>query len=318
MATFLTSEAMHPALRARIERSVSPRARARHHAGSVGLARPLAAGGPKLGWMRIFPFVLAVVVGALGVTSYRADRRAVAAERAALEGALAAQRARLPAGHERFVAATDHWITAAARDPDATDLVAPSLKGALDGWLRRPAVYVRLPAAEVRDARALDDAVRGSSKDSFLFCLLRPPPSGSERDLLTKVRGVYFGGAKVDEETANVRRLADAHVGLAAIGSSFDGALRGAQELAELRKLRRTLDGAPVAEAAKAAAAELLIVVVDEGPAARVEFVDLRTESVLLRVRRTFEDPGTSTPAQVHREPIQGCALARAVRHAAE
>jgi hypothetical protein len=318
MATFLTTEAMHPALRARVERAVSPRARARLHAGKVGLSGPFAAGGPGLRWARVFPFAVALVLFLLGYASYRAERRAVAAERASIEGALAEQRARLPAGHEGFVADTDQWIREAVRDASLPDLVAPALKGALDGWLRRPAVYARLPAAEARDARSLDDAARASSKDAFLLCLIRPPASGSERDLLAKVRGTYFGGAKVDEETANVRRLADAHVGLAAVGPTFEGAVRGAAELPELRKLRRGLEAAPVAEAARAAAAELLILVLDEGPtSARVELVDLRARTVVLRLDRRLEEPGSSPAAAVHREALQGCALAGAVRRAA-
>jgi hypothetical protein len=318
MGTFLTTDAMHPALRARVERAVSPRARARFHAGGAGLAQPFAAGGPKIGWMRIFLVVLAVLLCGLGYASYRAERRAVAAERTALSAALDEQRARLPSGHESFVATTDRWIAEAARDPDRADLVAPSVKGALDERLRRPAVYVHLAAAETGDGHAIDEAALASSKDAFLLCLLRPPPSGSERELLAKVRGVYFAGAKVDDETANVRRLAEAHVGLAAVGPSFEGAVRQADGLPELAKLRRTLTAAPVAEAARAAAAELLIVVVDDGPGARVALVDLARKSLLLRLYRRFEDPGASPAAMIHRESIQGCALARAVRSAAD
>jgi hypothetical protein len=316
MATFLTTPAMHPALRARVERAVSPRARARHHAAGMGLSGPFAAGGPRLSWMRIFPFALMAVLGALAYTSYRAERRAVAAERASIQDALATQRARLPAGHEGFLATTDGWITEIARDDDPADRVNPLLRGALDGWLRRPAAYVRLPLAQTRDAQAIDEAARASGKDAFLLCLLQPLPSGAERDLLAKVRGTYFGGAKVDEETASVRRLADAHVGLLALGPSFEGEVRAADDLPALRKLRRTLEGAPVAEAARASAAEVFIVVLDEGPTARVALVDLVHKSVLLRLRRPLEAPGSSPAATVHREPLAACALALSARGA--
>src|SRR6185312_17151643 len=97
MATFLVTGSMSPALRARVERAVSPRARARHHAKHLGLPGTLAAGGPKLTWMRAFPVVLGLVIFGLGYASYRAERRAVAAERASLGGALADARGRLPA-----------------------------------------------------------------------------------------------------------------------------------------------------------------------------------------------------------------------------
>jgi hypothetical protein len=321
VATFLTTPAMSPALRARVERAVSTRARARHHAKSLGLSRPFAEGSGKLRLARLFPFLVAALLGALGLLSYRADRRAVAAERAALLGALDERRAQLPAGHAGFVAMTDGLLGDAAREADPADVIAPALKGraALDGWLRRPAAYVHLSLAAARgDAHALDEAARASSKDSFLVCLMQPPASSSERDLLAKVRGVYFGGAKVDEETANVRRLADAHVGLAAIGPSFEAATRASDELDALRKLRRTLDGAPVAEAARAAGAQLLVAVIDEAASARVLLVDLTSKSVLLRLRRRLEEPGTSPAATVRREELQGCALALAARRAAE
>ena len=44
MATFLTTEAMAPALRDRLERAVSSRSRARFNARKMGLSGPFAAG----------------------------------------------------------------------------------------------------------------------------------------------------------------------------------------------------------------------------------------------------------------------------------
>jgi hypothetical protein len=268
--------------------------------------------------MRAFPVVLGLVIFGLGYASYRAERRAVAAERASLGGALADARARLPAGHELFIATTDRWIQDAVNDPDHTDRVAPSLKGSLDAWLHRPAVYLHLPAAEARDAHSLNEAALASGKDAFLLCLRDPPPSGSERDLLNKVRGVYFSGAKVDEQTASVRRLADAHVGLAAVGPTFDTALAAAPGLPELAKLHRALDGAPIADAARAASAEVLIVVADEAAGARVAIVDLSDRSWLLRMSRPFEATKSSPAAQIHHESMALCALAREARKLAE
>jgi hypothetical protein len=208
-------------------------------------------------------------------------------------------------------------MTEATNEPDPADLVDPDLRapGALDAWLRRPAVYVHAAAAELRDPSKLDEAVRGSDKDPFLVCLLSPPASSSERDLLAKVRGVYFGGAKVDDETGNVRRLAEARLGLAAIGPAFEGAVRAAEELAALKKLRRELESAPLDRAKKATGAEVLIVVADEPKReARVTLVDLAAKKVALRVRRKLEEQGKSPMAALHREQLEGCALAAAVR----
>ncbi|MFT3765054.1 MAG: hypothetical protein QM820_06005 [Minicystis sp.] len=183
--------------------------------------------------------------------------------------------------------------------------------------MRRPAVYVHARSSELRDPVKLGDAVRGSGKDAFLVCLLSPPASSTERDLLGKVRGVYFDGAKVDDETGNVRRLADAHAGLAAIGPAFEGAARAAEDLTALKKLRKEMESAPVEQAKKAASAELLIVVVDgPGREARVTMVDLAEKKVRVSVRRRLgiEEQGNSVNAALYRDQLEGCGLALAVR----
>jgi hypothetical protein len=212
------------------------------------------------------------------------------------------------------------WIRDAARDGDPADELAAGIKGraALEGWLRRPGVYVRMTLAEARDPRSLEEATKGSTKDAFLLCLMRPPESTSERDRLAKVRGVYFDGAKVDEETVNVRRLAAAQTGLAAVGPSVEAAMRVADDLPTLRKLRRDLEAAPMADAARAAAAEVMIVVLDEPGSARVLIADVGAHAVLLRMRGPLSEPGTSPAASLHREQLAACSLATAVRRAAD
>ncbi|WP_437475732.1 hypothetical protein WME75_24035 [Sorangium sp. So ce1014] len=326
MATFLTTERMNPALTARVERAVSHGTRARHHAARSGIEGTLAS-GQRLGRARLLTLLTAVVIGLLAIAMYVHDRRTVEAERRALLTVLDERRAGLPAGHESFVEATDRWIGEAASDGDPADVVDPSLRapGALDALLRRPAVYVRAPRAELRDARGIDDAARGSDKDAFLLCLMKPPPSPSERDRLTKVRGVYFGGTKVDEETANVRRLAEARLGLAALGPAFEGSVRAAPELSALRRLRKALEESPIELAKKAAGAEILIVVVESpietetlASSARVSLVDLAAKKVLLRVGRRVDEQGLSPMGVLHREQIEGCGLALAVRRSVE
>jgi hypothetical protein len=320
MATFLTTPRMNPALRARVERAVSHRTRAKHHAARIGLKMPFASRN-RLRLAQLFPIVALVLVAGLGTASYAYGRRALEDERAALLSALEERRVGLPAGHEGFVAQTDRWISEGARVPDPSYVVDPALHapGALDALLRRPAVYVRGAIAELSDTQKLDDAVRSSSKDAFLFCLLNPPASGKESDLLAKVRGVYFAGAIVDDQTANVRRLAEARIGLGVLGPRFEGATRAAEDIAALRRLRKELESSPTDEAKKAAAAELLIVVADgAGEAdtrkARVSFVDLASKKVLLRLRPGIEPLSRSATAVVHREDMEGCSLALAVR----
>ncbi|WP_437893548.1 hypothetical protein [Sorangium sp. So ce124] len=326
MATFLTTERMNPALRARVERAASHRARARHHAARAGIKGTFAS-DKRLGRARLLTLLTAAAVVLLAVAMYVQDRRAIEAERRALLAVLDERRAEFPAGYEGFLEATDRWLGEAASDGDPADVVDPSLRapGALDALLHRPAVYVRAPRVELRDACRIDDAARGSDKDAFLLCLLKPPPSPSERDLLTKVRGVYFGGTKVDEETANVRRLAEARLGLAVLGPAFEGTVRAASDVAALRRHRNELDRSPIELAKKAAGAEVLIIVADSpvetttsASSARVSVVDLAAKKVLLRVGRRVDQQGLSPMGVLHREQIEGCGLAFAVRRNVE
>lgn len=316
MTTFLVTPRMNPALRARVERAVSHRARARHHAAALGLKGTFAK-SERPGLSRLWPVAVAAIIGVLCTAMVAHDRRVMREERRALLAALDARRAAFPAGYEGFLATTDRWITEAVSEANPAEVIDPSLRapGALDAFLRRPAVYVHAPAAELRDPMKLDGAAHASGKDPFLVCLLSPPASSSERDLLAKVRGVYFDGAKVDDETGNVRRLAEARIGLAAIGPAFEGAARAAEELSALQKLRRELESAPLDRAKKAVGAEVLIVVADEPKReARVTLVDLSAKKVALRVRRELEEQGKSPMAALHREQLEGCSLATAVR----
>ena len=321
MATFLVTPRMSPALRARVERAVSGRARARHAAASGGVIeghsrweRPRAA--------RILPIAVAVLIGILALTMRWYDRRAVEAERASLIAALNERRAGLPAGHDTFLAGVERWIVETAADPDPADVLDPALRapGALGARLRSPTVYVRGAAAELANPLKIDAAARGSIKDAFLRCLHSPPPSTSEKDLLAKVRGVYFGGAKIDDETPGVRRLAEARMGLGVLGAAFEGSARAAEDLGTLKRLRRDLDGAPVEQARKAAAAETLLLVID-GPApreARVALVDLAGKKILFRTRRRVEERARSPLGTLHREDVEACGLGHDVRRIME
>ena len=320
MATFLTTPRMNPELRARVERAVSHRARARHHATKLGLQTPFAS-RERLRVARVLPVVALLLVVGLGATAYVLGRRALEAQRTALLEALTERRAGLPTGHDTFVTTTDRWILESAADTTSPELVDPSLKtpGALEALLSRPAVYVRGPARDLAASAKLPDAARASIKDAFLFCLITPPPSTSERDLLTKVRGVYFGGAKVDEQTANIRRLAEAHLGLAVLAPPFEEAIRKAEEPASLKKLLKDLQSAPTDEAKKAASATLLILVADTpSPTgtreAQITFIDLATSKLLLRARPHIDSQARSPAATIHRDDIDSCNLATELR----
>jgi hypothetical protein len=340
--TFLTTPRMNPALRARVERSVSRGASARHHQKQLGIGK-LFEGRGRLGVGRLIPLVALVVVAALVALARRQDQRDLEEQRAAVLSALETQRSGLPPGHEGFLARTEPLIREVASGVYAGDVVAPELlvPGELDSLLARPAVYIRGATPELGDAARLAEAAATSTKDAFLLCLVDPPVSRDERSVLGKIRGVSFGGALVDAQTANVHRLVEVQVGFAVLGPTFEAEARAAETLAPLQKLARDLQAAPIEAAGRAASAELLIVVADEAEddvvkgkptrnedslgyrvqerahEARVALIDLASGRALLRVRRRVDASGRSDRSTAsYRAAIQGCDLALEVRAA--
>lgn len=320
MATFLTTPQMNPALRARVERAVSHRRRAKEVAASLGLKGTFAA-SRKVPLARVLPVLLFVLVGLLGTGAYLYGKRQLEADRASLLASLPDKRAGMPPGHERFLGVVDHRITEIAADTAPPDMVDASLntEAALDAWLKRPAVYVHGSAADMRDAAKLDEVAGTSIKDPFLVCLTHPPKSSSEADLLAKVKGVYFAGARVEDETANIQRLADARVGLAVLGPAFEESVRAAEDRRRLAKLRHDLESAPIERAKKAIGASWLIVVADTPSAtgtreARVTLVDLMSGNVLLRARPKIDHQGRTAASAFYEAEVDGCALALQVR----
>lgn len=320
MATFLITPQMNPALRARVERAVSHRRRAKAMAAKLGL-QGTVAGRERWRLARLIPLVLMVLVGLLGWAVIRKARREMEQERSALLAIIEERRAALPAGHEKFLGVTDHLITEAAADTAPPDSVDPSLKGAgaLDAMLKRSAVYVHGSAADLADSQKIDGVAKESDKDGFLHCLASPPDSASEKDLLAKVKGVYFQGAKVDEETASVRRLADARVPLRVINTSFEAQVRAAEEGKTLRLLRHELEIAPIDKALRAVGAEVLIIVADVtaktgSREARVAFLDLKNNAVLFRKKVHVDGQGRTTASSFYSAEVDGCAMALSVR----
>jgi hypothetical protein len=315
VATFLVTPRMNTALRARVLRAVSSKARAVHHAAGMGMASPFADRQP-FRFTKLLPLLVFVLLGGLFAAMVIHERRALEADRSALLSELEGLRVGLPPGHEGLVAETERLLMEAAAE--GPEIIDPSLKSAsaFDATMRRPALYVRAPASELSDVRGVDDAARGSDKDAFLVCLMYPPASTSERDLLTKVRGVYFAGAKVDEQTANVRRLTEARLGLAVLAPAFESSVRAAPDRNVLKRMRKELQKAPVDLAKKAVGAELFLIVADTKSGARVTLVDLAAKKTLLRVVRRHEELALSSLGSSHREELESCSLAFAVRRA--
>jgi hypothetical protein len=337
---------MNPALRARIERAISSRTKARHVAKETGFGGAFTRPSPRrVSAARILPVVAIGIVILLFVLVRRNDERTLSEARAEVLTELAAQRGSLPSQSGSFLEKTHRRITEEAGASYLGDVVAPELlvPGELDDWLARPAVYLRGATPELRDPAKLGEAAATSIKDAFLMCLVEPAASRSERDVMAKIRGVYFAGAKVDDDTANIRRLAEAQLGLAVFNPLFEQGAQSAEDVAALKKLGKELESTPIEAARLAITAELLILVADEiqepdpkkkavpgadalgyraqegAHDARVALIDLTSGKVLLRIRRRVDASGRSERATaLYRVAIQGCDLALDVRAATE
>jgi hypothetical protein len=135
----------------------------------------------------------------------------------------------------------------------------------------------------------------------------------------------------MEQRTANVRRLHEAAAGLPVLLPPWAARVRQARDLPELQGLRRELERAPMAAAKQAARAEVLLVALDEpgdgkGPTeldgerphqVRVALVDLKSDRVLLRVRRQVDPSWISATARSeYAGGLDACALGYDLRSA--
>src|SRR5277367_2614881 len=107
---------MSPALRARIERAVSPSARARHHARVTGLGG-LFTKRERVGAGLLLPVAAIVLVALLVGVMQHLETREIEDQRAAVLAALSARRRDLPEGHEAFLATIGARAAELASDP---------------------------------------------------------------------------------------------------------------------------------------------------------------------------------------------------------
>lgn len=295
MASFLITSKMDPALAARIEASVSGR---RNRPGAARISRRLVA-VVRLG------LVLVVAFGIYSFVSVRRrEHQEIERTRAALLDAVRARSASLTASEKGSVGRAESWLVRLS-GPYEDDLVTDELcaPGALTTLLQRETIYVRGPLGGFKNSARIAETASASSKDALLFCLVEPPPSRVEKVLLESVRVAYAGGAPIEERTANIRRLHDVVVGLPLLLPPWSDRVRRADDPADLTRLRRELERAPLDRAKQAARSGLLLVAMDEpgdggGPteldgerahAVRIALVELASSRILLRVRRLVD-----------------------------
>lgn len=321
MGSLLITSKMDPALAARIEASVRGR---RNKPGARRIA-PRFVAVARLG------LVLAVAFGIYAFVSVRRrERQEVERSRAALLDSVRAQGASLTPAEKGSVARAESWLVRFA-GPAEDDLVTAELRapGALTALLKREIVYVRGPLGAFRNPARIAEAASASAKDALLLCLVDPPSSRVEKVMFEQVRVAYSGGAVMEQETANIRRLHEAVLGLPLLLPQWSERVRAAEDAVELARLRRELERAPLARAKQAARSELLLVAMDEpsdggGPTeldgerahtVRIGLVDLTSEKVLLRVRKAVDPTWISLVRKSQfASGLDGCGLAFDVR----
>lgn len=311
MPTLLVTSRMNPALAARVEASVTGRKTKSARASS--LRRIVAVARVVIVLTLAFAIYSAVTVR-------RAAQRDVERTRAQLLESVRVRGESLSAEDRGSLARIESWLV--------------RLSGAYEGdvlgdaaLLARPMIYVRGPIASFGTPEAIAQAAATSYKDALLLCLLDPPKTRLEPELLAKVHLARAGGAVMEDRTPNVRRLHDLEVGLPFLLPAWSARVQAADDAAELSRLKKDLERAPIERAKQAAHATLLLAAMDEpGEGAteldgerphdvRVALVDLAAGKVLLRAREHV-DPSWITPARrpTNATDLDGCALAFDVR----
>jgi hypothetical protein len=318
--TFLTTRKMPRALAARIE----ARIRSRRAAHGRTLA-PLVVSVLRFGALGIV-----IALATLWVMARQQDRLRLEQRRAELLDSVEKQAAQLTEDDLGTTARVEEWLVRFS-GPYAGDRVAAELRapGALSSTLARGAIYARAELEMFTSVPAIRAHAPDWRKDPFLLCLVDPPESRTEKAQLRKVLAAYAGGAQVETPTAHVRLLHEAQQGLPFLAPAWQNTLRAANSQAELDRLQRAFEHAPIEAAKRAARTRLLLVAMDErgdgrGPIeldgahphpVRVGLVDLGSQKVLLRLRRSV-DPKWISPARraEYARGLDGCALALDVR----
>lgn len=314
MPTFLTTKRMSPELRRRIERSVSnPSGGERFSSGRTPTTVAVAR--------------LVIVLGILGVAlalgwTFLQSRREFSSEQRAL-GALATQMERsISAARRARLAKIEPFIArSSARQPSdfSSEVASPEWRDpeARRRLLAEPVFYLRGDSEVLAQAEARRAAIAEGQIDAFPSCLAAPPTSEKESAHLRRI-GVLA--------PMPVTPVSEAQALLAFSAQDLRAEATRAEHMRQLRELRSRLEGAQIAQRARAASARTLLLVIDEpvprgvprdfdGEAphdVRVVLVDLDTGEEHLRVRRHVNPVWISEKSRLSASrALDSCKLAR-------
>jgi hypothetical protein len=305
--SFLLNSKMNPALRARVERSLRGRSSAaRLPPGFIAVLR----------WASVVGIVVAV---AAFVTARRERAQELAAAKAELVQKLSREAAGLSQEDWQTLPRAEEWLRRASGNY-AGDTTSPALKdaAAVERLLRRPALYVRGELAALAANQELARALARSAQDTLLWCLLTPPASAEEKDVSHALNAPRDGVM-----APPIERLDALLAGLPLLKPEWTEQLQRVTTIEELRPLRDLIAQAPLAEAKRAAHAEVLLFALDEPKeagtaveldgthrhAVRFHVVDLRADQELVRLRRTVDPAWVSEQKRPRAGRLVDCRL---------
>lgn len=316
MSTWLANEKkMSPALVRRLEASI------RGETGRNGRKRAHS----QTFLLRLFAVGCVLSICISGVLSFRASQAELSAFRAELAHQVSGAPARsLHAEIEDI----EGWLLRAGKDWNGTrnsqDFFDPAALAALKS---RSTVYVRAPIGQLRTSAGITQAAFESIKDSFLLCLMTPPPSDSEESLLANVELAYLGGDLLNQRTAPVQRLHDLFAAAPLSEINWSAHVKHAATRGALEQVRRDF---LVAQAQRVVEVpELLLYVVDEDKApkavsefdgasrhmVRIGLVDLKASQELVRISRLVDPSWISEQSRLrYARGLDSCKLGRQTR----
>lgn len=291
MGTFLTNDKMSPALRARIEASVTGR--------RIPVSRRAKTSLRRLAVACAVGTVLALV------WQWRVQRASFARERTVTRDRLKLVTAPLKNVEPRMKRIRQHLAANHAEQRHES----LDTHGGWQRLLSRPMVYLRGSQADV--STRLEMAAAESSPDAFVGCLLRPPPSREEADLAPLVSRIYREG--VPKARDNLFRLQALLEVRPLLAPAMADAIELAKTHSALATITDALDAPTVPRAEAALKASLFLYVVDEPKPpgtvseldgasehhVRVGLVDLDTGKVWLRTRRLVDPAWVSEQRRV-------------------
>jgi hypothetical protein len=319
MPTLLTTRKMDPALAGRVMTSVARRGL--YH----GTDRRSTRNNTLF---RLFALAGAVALVAAIVVSRQRSAKERGRAQAALLAAVDGERRGTPSADLEFPAKVQAFVDALRHDY-RNDVITPQGRAVVAELGRHALVYVRGPLDGFSTRAAIGASAAASGTESFVTCLLDPPPSRDERSILRRVR--RHAADPGTAATSNIIPLHSVWVGLPLLSEEWAARVRAADDDHKLRRLRAELAGVRIPVARAGLQAPFFLVVLDEPSSSsavteldgtrprpvRIGLFDVEKRTPLFMLRRQLEVDWISPALRAeHASGLSYCALALGVRSA--